>query len=91
MTSEEIIASTVTLAGPLIVTDVKKTKKTLTTIGEAARFIRTNFTRQRSDCVDWEHAAKMLEVAAETNDAQRRQHATEAVVPLLRAEGMLVG
>ena len=86
-----IIASNVTLATPLTVKDTKNNKKTLTTVGDAARFIHTNFSRQRSDCVDWEHAAKTLEVAAETNDAGRRQHATEAVVALLRTEGMLVG
>lgn len=91
MTHNEIIASAVTLATPLIVKDVKNNKKTLTTVGEAARFIHTNFSRQRSDCVDWEHAAKALEVAAETNDAEGRQHATEAVIALLRAEGILVG
>jgi hypothetical protein len=91
MMHEEIIASVVTLATPLTVKDAKNNKKTLTTVGEAARFIRTNFSRQRSDCVDWEHAAKALEVAAETNDAERRQQATEAVVALLRAEEMLVG
>ncbi len=90
MTSEEIIASTVTLATPLIAKDIKKNKNTLTTIGDAARFIRTNFSRQRSDNVDWEHAAKALEVAAETNDAEGRKNATEAVIALLRADGMLV-
>jgi hypothetical protein len=91
MTSDEIVASIVTLAAPLNVKDAKNNKKTLTSVGEAARFMRTNFTRQRSDCVDWEDAAKALEVAAETNDAERRQHATEAVIALLRADGMLVG
>jgi hypothetical protein len=90
MTNDEIIASVVTLATPLTVKDAKNNKKTLTTVGEAARFIRTNFTRQRSDCADWEHAAVALEVVAETNDAERRQHATEAVIALLRADGMPV-
>jgi hypothetical protein len=91
MTHNEIIASSVTLAAPLIAKDIKNNKKTLATVGEAARFIHTNFTRQRSDHIDWEHAAKTLEVAAETDDAERRQHATDAVIALLRAEGMLVG
>jgi hypothetical protein len=90
MSSEEIIASSVTLATPLLVKDVKNIKKTLTTVGEAARFIRTNFSRQRSDYIDWEHAAKALEIAAETNDAAERQNATDAVTSLLRADGMLV-
>jgi hypothetical protein len=90
MTSEEIIASTVTLATPLMVKDVKNIKKTLNAVGEAARFIRTNFSRQRSDYIDWEHAAKALEVAAETNDVVGRQNATDAVTALLRADGMLV-
>ena len=90
MTSEEIIASTVTLATPLIVTDTKKNKITLTTVGEAARFMRSNFSRRRSDNADWEHAAKTLEVAAETDDVERRQHATDAVIALFCADGMLV-
>jgi hypothetical protein len=89
MTSEEIIASTVTLASPLTVTDIRKNKATLTTVGEAARFMRKNFSRQRSDNADWEHSARTLEVAAETDDAERRQHATDAVIALLRADGML--
>jgi hypothetical protein len=88
---DEIIARVVALAMPLTVKDAKNNKRTLTTVGEAARFIHANFSRQRSDQVDWEHAANALEVAAETNDAERRQHATEVVVALLRAEGMLVG
>ena len=91
MTHNEIVASPVKLAAPLVVKDIKNNKKTLATVGEAARFMHTNFTRQRSDHVDWEHAAKALEVAAETDDAERRQHATDAVIALLRAEGMLVG
>jgi hypothetical protein len=45
MTSEEITASTVTPITPLIAKDAKKNKSTLTTIGEATRFIRTNFSR----------------------------------------------
>ena len=91
MVHNEIIASPVTLAAPLTAKDIKNNKKTLATVGEAALFIHTNFTRQRSDCVDWEHAADALEAAAETNDEERRQHATDAVIALLRAEGMLVG
>ena len=90
MNHNEIIASPVMLAAPLKVIDIKKSKKTLTTIGQAALFIHTNFTRQRSDQVDWEQAASALELAAETNDQERRQHATDAVIALLRAEGMLV-
>jgi hypothetical protein len=89
MTSEEIISSTVTLATPLIVTDIKKNKKTLSTVGEAALFMRSNYSRKRSDNADWEHAAKTLEAAAETDDVERRQHATDAVIVLLRADGML--
>jgi hypothetical protein len=89
MEHEKIIASSVELAAPLNVKDIRNNKKILVNVGEAARFIRANFSRQRSDSADWEHAAKALEVAAETNDAERRQHATEAVVALLRAEGML--
>jgi hypothetical protein len=69
---------------------LEKSKKTLTTIGEAARFMRGNFSRQRSDNTDWEHAAKTLEVAAETNETEGRKNATEAVIALLRADGMLV-
>ena len=91
MTHGEIIASPVTLAAPLTVKDIKNNKKTLATIGEAALFIHTNFTRKRADEADWEHAASTLELAAETNDDERRQHATDAVIALLRAEGMLVG
>ena len=90
MTHEEIIASPVELATPLIVKDIRNNKNTLLTVGEAARFIRANFSRQRSDHTDWEHAASALEVAAETNDAERRQHASEAMVALLRAEGLLL-
>ena len=71
--------------------EIKKNKKTLTTVGEAARFILSNFSRQRSDNVDWEHAEKALEVAAETNDVDGRRNATEAVSTLLHADGMLVG
>ncbi len=89
MTHEEIIASPVKLAAPLDVKDNKNSKKTLATVGEAARFIRANFSRQRSDYVDWEYAARTLEVAAETDNADRRQQATDAVIALLRAEGML--
>lgn len=87
----DIIASSVMLAAPLNVKNVKNSKMTLNTIGDAARFIRSNFSRLRSDQVDWEHAAKTLEVAAETNDNERRQHATDAVMALLSAEGMLIG
>jgi hypothetical protein len=90
MKHEDIIASVVTLATPLTAKDAKNNMKTLTTVGEAARFIRSNFSRQRSDQVDWEHAAKALEVAAETNDVVGRQNATDAVTALLRADGMLV-
>ena len=90
MTHNEIIASPVKLVAPVKVIDIKKSQKTLTTVGQAALFIHTNFTRQRSDYVDWEHAASALEIAAETDDAERRQHATEAVIALLRTEGMLV-
>lgn len=89
MRHEEIIVSLVELVAPLNVKDIKNNKKILVNVGEAARFIRANFSRQRSDSVDWEHAAKSLEVAAETNDVARRQHATEAVIALLRTEGML--
>jgi hypothetical protein len=90
MKHEDIIASVVTLAAPLSVKDIKNSRKTLTTVGEAARFIRANFSRQRSDYVDWEHAANALELAAETNDSAQRQHATDAVSALLQADGMLV-
>ena len=90
MDHADIIASDVMLATPLTVKDAKNNKKTLTTVGEAARFIRANFSRQRSDYVDWEHAAKTLEAAAETNDDDRRRHATEAIMSLLRAEGILM-
>ena len=89
MEHEKIIASLVELTVPLNVKDIKNTNRKLVTVGEAARFIRANFSRQRSDSVDWEHAAKSLEVAAETNDAETRQHASDAVVALLRADGML--
>ena len=91
MNHNEIVASPVMLSTPLVAIDIKKSRKTLATIGQAALFIHTNFTRQRSDHVDWEHAASALELAAETNDNERRQHATDAVTALLRAEGMLVG
>ena len=87
MKHEDIIASEVTLAAPLIVKDTKNSRKTLTTVGDAARFIRSNFSRLRSDDADWEHAAKTLEVAAETNDAEG--HATAAMIALLGADGML--
>jgi hypothetical protein len=57
-----------------------KKQKTLTTVGEAARFMRGNFSRQRFDNADREYAAKALEAAAETNDAEGRKNATEAVI-----------
>jgi hypothetical protein len=58
----------------------------LSTVGEAAHFIRANFSLQRSQDVDWLHTAKSLQVAAETNDEANRTH---AIIGLLMTERLL--
>lgn len=62
----------------------------LYTVGEAARFIQLHFSTRTEDGV-WTHAEHSLRKAAETGDADQAAHATEAVVVLLEAEGMLFG
>jgi hypothetical protein len=64
-------------------------RNVLSTVGEAAHFIRANFSLQRSRDVDWLHTAKSLQVAAETNDEANRTHATRAIIGLLMTERLL--
>jgi len=90
MTNEEILASQVKLSAPLVAKDIERNRHTLTTVGQAAQFVQSNFSGIRSEDVDWKQAANSLEVAAATGNPDRVEDATKAVENLLKTENMLI-
>jgi hypothetical protein len=75
------------LAFEIVANDRDGMRVELQTIGDAARFICTEFIGERVTDVDWKHAAASLEEA--TRNAASIRHATETVRALLETEGML--
>ena len=90
MTTLDIIISTVELNRVLIAKDLESNRHVMRTVGDAARFMRTNFSSQRRGDVAWQHAAMCLEEAAKTGDAEHISTATIALEVLLNEDGLLV-
>ena len=82
-----VLNDTTPLAFEIVANDRDGMRVELQTIGEAARFISTEFMGERVTDVDWKHAANSLEEATRNPALARR--ATEAVRALLETEGML--
>ena len=82
-----VLHSTTPLAFEIVANNQDGMRVELQTIGEAARFISTEFSGERAEAVDWRHAAAALETAFRNSDLVK--HATEAVHNLLETEGML--
>jgi uncharacterized protein with HEPN domain len=82
-----VLNDTTPLAFEIVANNQDGMRVELLTIGEAARFISTEFIGERMADVDWKHAAASLEEA--TRNPIFAKHATEAVHALLKNEGML--
>ena len=82
-----VLNDTTPLAFEIVANDRDGMRVELLTIGEAARFISTEFIGERVTAVDWKHAAAALEEAS--RNPALAKHATEAVHNLLETEGML--
>jgi uncharacterized protein with HEPN domain len=82
-----VLHDTTALAFEIVADDQDGMRVELQTIGEAARFICSQFSGPRAEAVDWKHAAVSLEAAC--RNAALVRHATEAVHGLLETEGML--
>ena len=82
-----VLNDTTPLAFEIVANDQDGMRVELLTIGDAARFIATEFIGERVTDVDWKHAATSLEEA--TRNPTFAKHATEAVHALLKTEGML--
>jgi hypothetical protein len=82
-----VLHDTTALAFEIVANDQDGMRVELQTIGEAARFICSQFSGPRAEAVDWKHAAVSLEAAC--RNAALVRHATEAVHSLLETEGML--
>jgi hypothetical protein len=82
-----VLHSTTPLAFEIVANNQDGVRVELQTIGEAARFISSEFTGERTEAVDWRHAAAALEAAFQNSDLVK--NATEAVHNLLETEGML--
>lgn len=89
MPADEVVFSHVKLSRVLQARDRHGKLNRLYTVGEAARFIRMSFSAPRTDDADWTYAEHSLRKAAESGNADQAADATEAVVVLLDAEGML--
>jgi uncharacterized protein with HEPN domain len=82
-----VLHDTTALAFEIVANDQDGMRIELQTIGEAARFICSQFSGPRAEDVDWKHAAVALEAAC--RNSALVGHATEAVHNLLQTEGML--
>lgn len=86
-----ILNSTVELSRDVAAKDVSNTTRhVLQTIGQAARFMQTNFSDQGKLEVAWRNAALRLDVAAKTGDATHIAGATIALEVLLKENGLLI-
>ena len=81
--------SQVQLTGTLKVRGIRDEKLTLSTVGEAVRFLLANFSEDYRVEQTCQLAANALEIAAATNDTTRREYATKAVIALLHSERIL--
>jgi len=75
------------LSRTIRVRDLSGSRERLTNVGEAARFILSNFSIERARNVDWKYAAAALETA--TGNAALNHIATRAVISLLDADRLL--
>jgi hypothetical protein len=75
------------LSRPIRARDLIGSLQRLTNVGEAARFILSNFSVERARDVDWKYAAAALETA--TGNAALHDIATRAVRNLLDADRLL--
>jgi hypothetical protein len=75
------------LSRPIRARDLSGSPQYLTNVGEAARFIASNFSVDRARDVDWKYAAAALETA--TGNAALNDIATSAVRNLLDADQLL--
>jgi hypothetical protein len=75
------------LSTPIRARDLSGSLQRLTNVGEAARFILSNFSIERARDVDWKYAAAALETA--TGNATLNDIATSAVRNLLDADQLL--
>jgi hypothetical protein len=82
-----VLQSTTPLAFEIVANDQDGMRVELQTIGEAARFISSEFIGERAEAVDWKHAAASLEAAS--GNSAVVEHATKAVHDLLETDGML--
>jgi len=82
-----VLDSTTPLAFEIVANDQDGMRVELQTIGEAARFISSEFSGERAEAVDWKHAAASLDAA--TRNSTLVKQATEAVRNLLETDGML--
>jgi hypothetical protein len=89
MKQEEVVASGVRLAHPINTADREGALETLQTVGDAARFLLANFTRERAADSDWQLAASALERAAESDTGFNILHATNAVIALLEIDKLI--
>ena len=90
MTTFDIIISTVELSRALTAKDMESHPHVMRTVGDAARFMRTNFPWHRKGDVAWQGAAMSLEQAAATGNAEQIAAATIALEVLLNEDGLLV-
>ena len=75
------------LSRPIRARDLSGSLQRLTNVGEAARFILSNFSVERARDVDWKYAAAALETA--TGNAALKHIATKAVRNLLDTDRLL--
>jgi hypothetical protein len=75
------------LSRPIRARDLSGSLQRLTNVGEAARFIVSNFSVKRARDVDWKYAAAALETA--TGNAALKHIATKAVRNLLDTDRLL--
>jgi hypothetical protein len=75
------------LSRPIRARDLSGSLQRLTNVGEAARFIVSNFSVERARDVDWKYAAAALETA--TGNAALKHIATKAVRNLLDSDRLL--
>jgi hypothetical protein len=84
------VISTVALSRVLTAKDLQAGIHELRTVGDAARFMHTNFSWRRKETVAWHHAAMCLEEAAINCDAEHAATATIALEVLLSEDGLLI-
>jgi len=83
----EALQCSTRLSRPIRARDLSGSLQRLTNVGEAARFILSNFSVERARDVDWKYAAAALETA--TGNAALHDIATRAVRNLLDADRLL--